>query len=312
MSRPLYTTLNAILAGCILLSAHTFARDKASIALTVNGLAFRQNVLSVFVLPGEIVSVQTTDSTIKRPVLASPDFLTLNMTEGSWHLKAPIEPGVYSLTLHAFTPIDPVHINVFVLMPMSKLQDGLIEGYRIDPYPTETFRDLPKYLTPPGFVRVSKENIDMKVSAHFTLRQFLCKQESDFPKFLVMQSTTLMMLEDLLAKVNEQGIKIDTFGFISGYRTPFYNRSIGNVKNSRHAFGDAIDILIDADKNGVMDDLNNDGKTTIADVDIFYDLVSRFQDQSKGKYVGGIGRYAPKPHHGGFVHIDNRGYQARW
>jgi len=59
-----------------------------------------------------------------------------------------------------------------------------------------------------------------------------------------------------------------------------------------------------------MDDLNGDGKLTIADVDVLYKLFEKFQKQSR--YTGGIGRYIPAAHHGGFVHIDNRGFTARW
>ena len=47
---------------------------------------------------------------------------------------------------------------------------------------------------------------------------------------------------------------------MSGYRTPFYNRSIGNqTRFSRHVYGDAADIYADDDGDGKMDDLDGDG-----------------------------------------------------
>jgi hypothetical protein len=41
------------------------------------------------------------------------------------------------------------------------------------------------------------------------------------------------------------GHNVDGLTIMSGYRTPFYNRAIGNVPNSRHVFGGAADFYID-------------------------------------------------------------------
>ena len=47
------------------------------------------------------------------------------------------------------------------------------------------------------------------------------------------------------------GIDASTFRILSGYRTPFYNRSIGNETHySRHVYGDAADIYVDEDGDG--------------------------------------------------------------
>ena len=44
----------------------------------------------------------------------------------------------------------------------------------------------PLYLPPPGFVEVTKENQDTKLSPHFALKQFLCKEDTSkqFPKYV--------------------------------------------------------------------------------------------------------------------------------
>ena len=52
---------------------------------------------------------------------------------------------------------------------------------------------------------------------------------------------------------------------MSGYRTPHYNKAIGNGQFSRHVWGGAADVFVDEDGNGVMDDLNRDGNVTRAD-----------------------------------------------
>lgn len=106
---------------------------------------------------------------------------------------------------------------------------------------------------------------------------------------------------------------VKTFGVISGYRTPFYNKKIGNVANSRHTYGDAMDFFIDADGDGRMDDLNKDGRHNKQDVDLLYQIVDSFKRRSGNAHlVGGVGRYYKTSNHGGFIHVDTRGYRARW
>ena len=56
---------------------------------------------------------------------------------------------------------------------------------------------------------------------------------------------------------------------MSGFRTPQYNVAGGNTGGraglSRHMYGDAADVFIDNDGDGVMDDLNRDGRSSIED-----------------------------------------------
>jgi uncharacterized protein YcbK (DUF882 family) len=101
---------------------------------------------------------------------------------------------------------------------------------------------------------------------------------------------------------------------MSGYRTPYYNELIGNVKRSRHLLGGAADIFIDeSPKDGMMDDLNKDGKIDWRDAHILYEII----DDMYGKkfyepFVGGLARYEKTACHGPFVHVDVRGNRARW
>ena len=151
------------------------------------------------------------------------------------------------------------------------------------------------------------------MTPHFSLRQFLCKQQSGYPKFVVVQEKLLLLLEELLTEVNRRGYNITTFGFISGYRTPFYNHKIRNVKYSRHIYGDAADIFIDTDYNDRMDDLNGDGKIDISDARVLYDIADNFTGSAVGReFKGGLGKYTPTAFHSGFVHVDTRGYRVRW
>ena len=98
---------------------------------------------------------------------------------------------------------------------------------------------------------------------------------------------------------------------MSGYRTPTYNKRIGSSTHSRHMYGDAADIYVDTNKDGKMDDLNKDG--VIDDKDTLY--LATLIDQIQKKYpilLGGVGKYKRNSLHPRFVHVDARGYKARW
>jgi len=97
---------------------------------------------------------------------------------------------------------------------------------------------------------------------------------------------------------------------MSGYRTPFYNKAIGNVGFSQHQWGRAADIFIDKDKNGTMDDLNKDKRIDRNDAVFLYQMLDRLSKQSS--LIGGLGVYGSASSHGPFVHVDVRGKRARW
>ena len=76
-------------------------------------------------------------------------------------------------------------------------------------------------------------------------------------------------------------------------------------------YGDAADIFIDADSNGVMDDLNGDGKVTTEDARYLARVVERVE-AAHPELVGGLGSYRARRGHGPFIHVDTRGHVARW
>jgi uncharacterized protein YcbK (DUF882 family) len=101
---------------------------------------------------------------------------------------------------------------------------------------------------------------------------------------------------------------------MSGYRTPFYNRLIGNVKLSAHQYGGAADIFIDANpEDGEMDDLNRDGRSDGEDSQLLFTLVDEMSlNEFYLPYIGGVGKYSKNESHGAFVHVDVRGFRAIW
>jgi uncharacterized protein YcbK (DUF882 family) len=101
---------------------------------------------------------------------------------------------------------------------------------------------------------------------------------------------------------------------LSGFRAPYYNeRGVGEgmARASRHQYGDAADILIDADGDGRMDDLNHDGTLDLRDIRPITDAIVRVERRYP-QLLGGLGTYAALGPRGPFAHVDVRGTSARW
>ena len=285
----------------------------APLAISVRGHEINHAIFSIFAAPDEKITLGLTAYDTGQIQLYLDGQAHGRATNGSWQLTAPPEPGLHKLQLNHLVSGDRTVLNLFVGVPAGKVEEGYLDDYRIGRTPPGDKRHPGRYLAPDRFYKVTPEMLEVRLSPHFTLGQFLCKQKSGFPKYLVLRESLLVLLETILAAVHLRGYEVDTFGIISGYRTPYYNRKIGNVANSRHVYGDALDFFIDRNGDGLMDDLNGDGKRNRADVDLLFQLVEDVKAKTgNASLVGGTGRYYRASHHGGFVHVDTRGYRARW
>lgn len=254
--------------------------------------------LSTFtVLPGETV-------TLDGAARSSAGRL-VPLGDGRFEWTAPSVPGFYPIQVMDPNQRDSVTLQVFVMVPYAQLRGEYVNGYRIGRYPARPIRGLAIYAPPVGFVEVTAANQDVLVSPHFRLKQFLCKQAGGYPKYVVLDEGLLRKLEYLLATANAAGYQASTFHVMSGYRTPAYNLSLGNVPYSRHTWGAAADIFIDEDRDGRMDDLNRDGISDVRDAEVLYRLFDSGME-------GGMGKYKPTRAHGPFVHVDIRDRRARW
>ena len=206
-------------------------------------------------------------------------------------------------------------MHAFVMVPATEVKAGLLNGYRICEYPAAPPKGNPLYLPPSGFIEVTRENQDTKLSPHFTLKQFLCKEDTtrSFPKYVLFKERLPLKLEAVLERVNAMGFGVDTLHVMSGFRTPYYNRAIGDVKYSMHQWGSAADIFIDPLKKDRMADLNHDGQVDIQDSKALYDDIERMLvTKELARFQGGLGYYPGTSAHPPFVHVDVRGTPARW
>ena len=203
------------------------------------------------------------------------------------------------------------------LVPFSAKLNGRIGSYRLGEWPSEKRETSnPLYANPRGFVEVTPENASTPVSEHFTLGQFLTKDQiSVWPKYVVLQPRLLDKLELTIAELAREGHPVRGLFVMSGFRTPEYNEqgvgAGGRSAISRHQFGDAADVYPDDQGKGRMDDLNGDGRVDTQDARILAKAADTVEREHP-ELVGGIGIYPATSVHGPFVHIDARGTRARW
>jgi uncharacterized protein YcbK (DUF882 family) len=227
---------------------------------------------------------------------------------GIYRVKAPDIPGFYQVaTQHE--KLGRGVLQLIVKTPIDTARVKQYNGYQLNQYP-KPYKGYVKYSQPKGLIEINKTLENRYLSDLVQIKDVMCKQRSEYPKYLLVDTEGLKMLDDLYDYLSAQGLKFSRFSFISGYRTPYYNRMIGNGKHSRHLYGDAFDLYIDENGDYRMDDLNQDGKQNKQDVDYLYQLFLAFLKDNNRQ--GGVGKYLPNSRHGGFVHIDNRGFNARW
>ena len=206
--------------------------------------------------------------------------------------------------------------TVFTMRSFGQKVRAWLNGYRLGYWPQEKGRLRSEaYRNPDGFIEVTPDNEDTRVSEHFRLRDFLSHDQKDvWPKYLVLREPLLDKLELVIEDLNDHGVNAEGMRIRSGFRTPAHNLAVrgeGSARDSRHQFGDAADVFIDQEGNGKMSDLNGDHKVNFADVKMILDAVERVEARYP-ELVGGTGLYAYSGRSGPFAHIDVRGTRARW
>lgn len=200
------------------------------------------------------------------------------------------------------------------VVPYDAMKNGQIEGYKVGEYAAQPMKGLSQYERPKGFIRLSDANSNLWVSDHYRMKDFQCKLDGT-TKFLILRSEALVKLEILQHELEtNHGFDFTRFTIMSGYRTPYYNSKIGNETGySRHLYGDAMDVYIDDNGDGNMDDVNRDGRIDTGDARFILKVAERIDNsQEWGWLKGGAGVYHANSAHGPYIHVDTRGYVARW
>lgn len=200
------------------------------------------------------------------------------------------------------------------VVPYQQMRNGTLDGYRIGEYAAKPLKGLEQYERPKGFIRLTDQKGGLRVSDHYRMQDFQCKLDGT-TKYLILRTDALIKLEILQHELQtKHGLNFDRFTIMSGYRTPYYNARIGNETGySRHLYGDAMDIYIDQNRDGSMDDVNGDRRVDTSDARFILRVAEQIDHSEEwGWLKGGAGVYHANAAHGPYVHVDARGYVARW
>jgi hypothetical protein len=227
--------------------------------------------------------------------------------------RAPERPGYKRIPFMAGTDT----ALVITMLPYDSLVDGKIGNYVIGDYPDpykgakgEVAVRPSRYEPPKGFIVITQETETLHVSEHFTLGDFGRKWEKGlYPRYIVLDPRIPFMLEALMDSLESMGLP-SNIKILSGYRSPLTNKKRGRKKWSRHQYGDAVDIFVDGNNDGRMDDLNGDGKINRSDALFLLGIAEKVQKDMGVE--GGMGYYKGRRQGTPFIHVDLRGFYARW
>jgi hypothetical protein len=222
-------------------------------------------------------------------------------------LVAPSVPGFYRLALMRATERRILGgLTLAVLVPFAEKREGILDGYRIGTFRAE--RRGARTPRPDGFVQVLPELVNLPITQHLRLGSFVAPDgQTTWPRYAALDRRLLDKLELVFQQLSRWRPDTATVQLAvavnSGFRTPLYNRRVPRAaRDSRHQFGDAADVAIDA---------NGDGHVTREDANLVAAAVEMVE-QSHPDLAGGLGLYVSGRYRQPYVHIDTRGTRARW
>jgi len=214
-----------------------------------------------------------------------------------------------------------------VKAPYDPAGDGILHGYTVGIYPDPEsdsapvpVRTRPDAYTPPKFlIPVTAETARLHVSPHFRLGDFSPESERGKRHFIALDPRLVNFLEGLVAQLDSEGMKGEAIRILRAYVPPYQRQLLARqgvplVEFTRYQYGDSASIILDADRNRVMDDLNGDGAVDVQDAERLAELADAVQ--RKLKTHGGIGIYAQfegdREPATPCIQVDLRGWRQRW
>ncbi len=222
-------------------------------------------------------------------------------------LLVPLQPGFYELAVtRAGITQRLAEPRLAVLVPFELKLGTTLNGYQIGRYPSE-WSHSEQGERPDGFVEVYEEHLDLPLTRHLKVRDFVTHdRQTMWPRYVAVDPRVLdkieLVLSELSRRRGEEQMDF-TLEVHSGFRTPLHNSAVeGSARDSRHLYGDAADIAIDAD---------GDGRLTIFDAYRVEQAVEWVERLHPG-LAGGLGVYSSPRYATPYCHIDARGERKRW
>lgn len=290
-----------------------------AVGASANAFGASREVRLRFALPGQPtefpVEVSGEPSSLSYTWIPARDTLAdseLRPVNGS-SFVAPVKPGFYHLALvRGSTRQVLAEPTLAVMVPFEQKVGGVLNGYRIGTYLAER---IGHHDRPVGFLQVNRSDVALRVSKHLRLGDFITHDQADvWPKYVALNPRLLDKIELVIAKVGGRttmtqlapdpddapDVALDVH---SGFRTPAHNSGVRRAaKDSRHQYGDAADVAIDAD---------GDGRVTLKDETIVARAVEQVEKEHPD-LIGGLGLYTSRRYRTPYVHIDTRGKRSRW
>jgi len=293
----------------LLLAFKGFTAEHPKTSFSINGIPSDFGMIFISSLPSDTLTILKSDF-ITQLTFYSSDSTVFSLKENMLKWVSPQTPGIYEIIVKA--DLQTYVLKLFVMKPLDEIKKNS-PHFIVGDYPSKSYKNMRQYAIPDGMIEVTEANQETYLSEHFQVKDFLTKQQSGFPKYVIISPKLIYKLELIIQKMEANGVEVENLHVMSGYRTPHYNGSIGNGRNSRHIYGDAADIFLDNDNNQLMDDVNKDGKLTIEDARFLGAIADKIDNDPKHSWLkGGIGVYNGNGSHGVFVHIDTRGNIIRW
>jgi uncharacterized protein YcbK (DUF882 family) len=222
-------------------------------------------------------------------------------------LLVPLQPGFYELVVSRGGLSQRItEPRLAVLVPFELKLGSSLNGYQIGRYPAE-WSNNQRAERPDGFAEVYREHLDLPLTRHLRVRDFVTHdRQTVWPKYVAVDPRVLdkveLVLRELARRRGEERLDF-SLEVHSGFRTPIHNAGVeGAAWDSRHLYGDAADIAIDAD---------DDGRLTLFDayrVEQAVEWVERLHPE----LTGGLGVYSSARFSTPYCHIDARGERKRW
>lgn len=222
-------------------------------------------------------------------------------------LLAPLTPGFYELNVMRHGVVQRLEEpRLAVVVPFELKLGSTLNGYEIGRYPAEWSRDESAE-RPLGFAEVREEHLDLPLTKHLRVRDFVTHDgQTVWPKYVAVDPRVLdkieLVLRELARRRGEESAAF-TLEVHSGFRTPLHNSAVeGSARDSRHLYGDAADVAIDAD---------GDGQLTLFDAYRVEQAVE-WVERAHPELAGGLGVYSSRRYATPYCHIDARGERKRW
>lgn len=219
----------------------------------------------------------------------------------------PVKPGFYRLALVRGDQLRVVEgLTVAVLVPFREKEGTMLNGYRIGTYLSEKLAG--KQVPPAGFLEITERDVNLQISKHLRVGDFLSHDgQQTWPRYAAVSPRLLDKIELVIKEITRWhgstmpvSLALDVH---SGFRSPSHNSRIRRAaRDSQHQYGDAADVIIDA---------NGDGRYTSLDSRLV-GLAVEIVELKHPELVGGLGVYTSGHARTNYVHIDARGTRVRW